>query len=202
MCVCERERGGRERFLGCLVIFKQGSKTKFLDTLSLHACTSGQTTRQKVLWKSRMSKAHTQSRSRPWFNVSSPNGLAEVHWLHISQGGRRRVSKDRRDVFVKGTVQDVRDDFQVSIKIIYKRHICVQFVFVSVYSCAPIILCQGKVGWGGWWELTIRCQAYSSRIILKKPLWDRELGLDGSIGTQNVRTISYFTFLEFDAVLC
>ena len=127
VCVCERERErdreGMERIFFMMGInFNQGSKTKFLDTLSLHACTSGQTTRQKVLWKSKMSKSHSQSRSRPWFNISSPNGLAEVHWLHVSQGGRRRVSKDRRDVFVKGTVQDVRGDFQVSIKITFIRY--------------------------------------------------------------------------------
>ena len=66
-----------------------------------------------------MSKSLSQSRSHPWFNISSPNGLAEVHWLHIGQGGRRKVSKDRREVFMKGTVQDVRDDFQVSIKHFY-----------------------------------------------------------------------------------
>ena len=61
-----------------------------------------------------MSKAHP-SNSYPWFSVSSPNGLAEVHWLHVSQGGRKKVSKERRDIFMKGTVQDVRGDFQVSI---------------------------------------------------------------------------------------
>jgi hypothetical protein len=82
-----------------------------------------------------MSKGHTQSRSRPWFNVSSPNGLAEVHWLHVSQGGRRRVSKDRRDVFVKGTVQDVRGDFQVSIKII----IFIRNTFVYNSSLFPCV---------------------------------------------------------------
>ena len=47
-------------------------------------------------------------------NVSSPNSLADVHWCHVTRGGRR-VSKEQRDVFVKGTIQDVRDDFQVSM---------------------------------------------------------------------------------------
>ena len=82
--------------------------------MSLHACTSGQTTHQKAVWKSQMKKAHS-STSHPWFNVSSPNGLSEVHWLHVARGGRRKVSKERREVFTKGTVQDVRGDFQVSI---------------------------------------------------------------------------------------
>ena len=62
-----------------------------------------------------MSKA-SPSNSRPWFSVSSPNSLAEVHWLHVGQGGRKKISKERREVFMKGTVQDVRGDFQVSIK--------------------------------------------------------------------------------------
>ena len=82
--------------------------------MSLHTCTSGQTTHQKAIWKSHVSKA-SSSTFHPWFNVSSPNGLSEVHWLHVAQGGRRKVSKERREVFIKGTVQDVRDDFQVSI---------------------------------------------------------------------------------------
>ena len=49
-----------------------------------------------------------------WLSVSSPNGLADVHWLHVgSQNGSPRIEKDKRDVFVKGRIQDVRKQFQV-----------------------------------------------------------------------------------------
>ena len=66
-----------------------------------------------------MNKTRPSNSQRPWFSVSSPNGLAEVHWLHVGQGGRKKVSKERREIFMKGSVQDVRGDFQVSIKVIY-----------------------------------------------------------------------------------
>lgn len=50
-----------------------------------------------------------------WLSVSSPNGLADVHWLHVgSHTGSPRIEKDKRDVFVKGRIQDVRKQFQVS----------------------------------------------------------------------------------------
>ena len=44
--------------------------------------------------------------------VSSPNSLADVHWLHVSKG-TRKLDKTQRNVFVNGSVQDIRDDFQV-----------------------------------------------------------------------------------------
>ena len=54
------------------------------------------------------------SSGKHWLSVSSPNGLADVHWLHVgSQNGSPRIEKDKRDVFVKGRIQDVRKQFQV-----------------------------------------------------------------------------------------
>lgn len=47
--------------------------------------------------------------------VSSPNSLADVHQLHIqSLDGMARIDKDKRNVFVKGRIQDIRKQFQVS----------------------------------------------------------------------------------------
>ena len=118
----ERENKGVGEIITKLVYnvctFIQSSATKFLDTLSLHTCTSGQTTHQKGIWKALMNKTRpSNSCYLPWFSVSSPNGLADVHWLHIGQGGRKKISKERREIFMKGTIQDVRADFQVSIKV-------------------------------------------------------------------------------------
>ena len=46
--------------------------------------------------------------------MSSPNGLADVHWLHVGlHNGSSRIDKDMRKVFVKGRIQDVRKQFQV-----------------------------------------------------------------------------------------
>lgn len=50
--------------------------------------------------------------SRLWMEVSSPNSLAEVHWLHTRRQ-KKRVDKTLRDVFVKGSIQDIRNNFQV-----------------------------------------------------------------------------------------
>ena len=51
-----------------------------------------------------------------WESVSCPNGLADVHWLHVgSHKGSPRIDKEKRDVFVKGRIQDVRKQFQVII---------------------------------------------------------------------------------------
>lgn len=47
-----------------------------------------------------------------WMEVSSPGNLADVHWLHVRRG-KRKMDKTKRDVFVKGTIQDIRKDFQV-----------------------------------------------------------------------------------------
>lgn len=87
----------------------QSSATKFLDTLSLHTCVAGQTTLQKILWQAAL-KHPDQWTS--WMNVSSPNSLSHAHWCHVTRG-RRRMNKEQRSVFVKGSIQDVRNQFQV-----------------------------------------------------------------------------------------
>lgn len=52
-------------------------------------------------------------------SVSSPNSLVDVHWLHVgSQNGSSRIEKEKRNVFVKGRIQDVRKQFQVSLLVV------------------------------------------------------------------------------------
>ena len=82
--------------------------------MSLHTCVAGQTTAQKILWHHYMGKQSVSEGHRDWMGMSSPSSLVDVHWLYVSgrQGGRV-LSKAKRDVFVKGTVADVREDFQV-----------------------------------------------------------------------------------------
>ncbi len=61
-----------------------------------------------------------------WMGVSSPNSLVDVHWLYVgskdNEGGgagggatRQRISKAQREMFVKGKIQDIRKNFQVSV---------------------------------------------------------------------------------------
>lgn len=47
-----------------------------------------------------------------WMEVSSSNNLVDVHKLHVKKE-KGTISKKLRDVFVTGTIQDIRDDFQV-----------------------------------------------------------------------------------------
>lgn len=108
--------------------FWQGPRTKFLDTMSLHTCVAGQSTEQKVLWwqkagwkrvvegeenggrgRGRITRANDS-----WMCVSSPSNLVDVHWLYVgAKEGRQRLSKEKRDIFVKGKIQDIRRHFQV-----------------------------------------------------------------------------------------
>lgn len=115
----------------CCFFFFKGPRTKFLDTLSLHVCVAGQTSHQKGIWMSRKKQLNKAfggeeeegeggqaqvpvkrtSSSSLWMEVSSPNNLSDVHWLHVRRG--KKLDKQPRDIFVKGTMQDIRNDFQV-----------------------------------------------------------------------------------------
>jgi DNA polymerase gamma 1 len=45
-----------------------------------------------------------------WFNTGSLNNLAAVYKNHC---GGEDLKKEARDIFVKGTMKDVRENFQV-----------------------------------------------------------------------------------------
>lgn len=79
--------------------------TRFLDTMSLHVCVSGVTSYQRAILKS---KKDLLDEDLDWSSQSSLNSLSEVYKLYC--GGE--LSKDPRNVFVKGTLQDIDDDFQ------------------------------------------------------------------------------------------
>ena len=93
---------------------------RFLDTLGLHTCVSGQTTSQKVMWKSKDGEGSVARQEEGWMAASSPSSLADVHWLYVAgPSGGEKLKKDPRDVFVKGKIQDVRNEFQVSNLTLY-----------------------------------------------------------------------------------
>lgn len=48
--------------------------------------------------------------------VTSENSLAEVHQLHCA-ASLTEVKKEIRDIFVKGDLNDVKANFQVSLEI-------------------------------------------------------------------------------------
>ncbi|XP_030646038.1 DNA polymerase subunit gamma-1 [Chanos chanos] len=106
----------------------KGSKVRFLDTMSLHMAISGLTGFQRSLWmaskhgkrrglqevKEHMRKTSLRHEgpkigSMDWVNISSINNLADVHALYV---GGKPLKKEARDIFVKGSMLDVRNNFQ------------------------------------------------------------------------------------------
>ncbi|KAJ2118912.1 DNA-directed DNA polymerase gamma mip1, partial [Coemansia sp. RSA 720] len=87
----------------------------FLDTMSLHVSNSGLCSRQRLFWM-RYSRAKKENDEEylqlnadtgKFFDVSSLNSLSEVarHYCRIE------MSKERRNVFVEGTLDEVRARF-------------------------------------------------------------------------------------------
>uniref|UniRef100_A0A672UCS0 DNA polymerase subunit gamma-1 n=1 Tax=Strigops habroptila TaxID=2489341 RepID=A0A672UCS0_STRHB len=106
----------------------QGSRVRFLDTMSMHMAISGLTGFQRSLWMAakhgkrkglqqvRQHIKKTQSKmegptitSWDWVHVSSINNLADVHALYV---GGEPLEKEARELFVKGTMADIRTHFQ------------------------------------------------------------------------------------------
>lgn len=98
---------------------------RFVDTMSLHICVSGVTSYQKSLLTKAKKAAtdNTESASETECNAadaedieslqenSSLNGLAEVLKLYCD----RHLDKAGRDVFVDGSLGDVKQQFQTSM---------------------------------------------------------------------------------------
>ncbi|KAJ2256930.1 DNA-directed DNA polymerase gamma mip1 [Coemansia sp. RSA 455] len=87
----------------------------FLDTMSLHVSGGGLCNQQRLYWQ-RYSRAKRENDTEylqlnadtgKFFDVSSLNSLKEVaaHYCKIN------MDKSKRDVFMEGTLQDVRNDF-------------------------------------------------------------------------------------------
>ncbi|KAJ8393159.1 hypothetical protein AAFF_G00068420 [Aldrovandia affinis] len=106
----------------------KGSKMRFLDTMSLHMAISGMTGFQRTLWMARKVgkrrglqevKEHLKKASRrpqgpvigawDWVEHSSLNNLSDVHALYV---GGAPLEKEAREIFVKGSMADVRASFQ------------------------------------------------------------------------------------------
>ena len=51
-----------------------------------------------------------QISSWDWLDISSVNNLADVHSLYV---GGPRLEKEPRELFIKGNMKDVRENFQV-----------------------------------------------------------------------------------------
>ncbi|GJQ84533.1 tam [Trypoxylus dichotomus] len=77
--------------------------TRFLDTMSLHICVSGVTSYQRAMLKSNKSNEEDES----WQSCSSLNSLSDVHNLYCGS----HIDKETRDIFVDGTLSQIKEDF-------------------------------------------------------------------------------------------
>ncbi|XP_067620356.1 DNA polymerase subunit gamma-1, mitochondrial [Eurosta solidaginis] len=80
---------------------------RFIDTMSLHISVSGITSYQRALLKS---KKETDPADEEWQAQSSLNSLVDVHRLYC---GGEPLSKEERNIFLKGTLNDVKQNFQL-----------------------------------------------------------------------------------------
>lgn len=81
--------------------------TRFLDTMSLHVCVSGVTSYQRAMLKAQKELSEDDQN---WGSLTSLNSLTEVHKLYCNK--EDKLNKNRRDVFISGSLADIRDDFQ------------------------------------------------------------------------------------------
>lgn len=91
------------------------NKTKFLDTLSLHMCICGLTGLQRAVKVAQKRKTREDEpvesedlQNNAWIEKSSLNNLADVYEFHCGS----KISKDDREIFVEGTMEDVRANYQ------------------------------------------------------------------------------------------
>ncbi|XP_030569868.1 DNA polymerase subunit gamma-1, mitochondrial [Drosophila novamexicana] len=80
--------------------------TRFVDTMSLHMCVSGVTSYQRAMLKSKKEPAEEDLN---WLKQSALNNLVDVHRLYC---GGEPLSKEPRNIFVEGTLEQVRQQFQ------------------------------------------------------------------------------------------
>ncbi|KYN00492.1 DNA polymerase subunit gamma-1, mitochondrial [Cyphomyrmex costatus] len=79
--------------------------TRFLDTMSLHVCVSGLNSYQRSLLISKKADMEKEI----WQSTTSLNSLVEVHKLYCGY----EISKEGRDLFVEGTIEDIKDNFNM-----------------------------------------------------------------------------------------
>lgn len=83
-----------------------------------------------------------QVSSWDWVHVSSINNLADVHALYV---GGEPLQKEARELFVKGTMADVRNNFQVWAVVLWMA-MGQETAFVGVFFslwCMAGTYCKG-----------------------------------------------------------
>ncbi|XP_026537638.1 DNA polymerase subunit gamma-1 [Notechis scutatus] len=148
----------------------QGSQTRFLDTMSMHMAISGLTGFQRSLWKAakqgkgrglqqvqqHIKKTRSKSSgpmigSWNWVNISSINNLADVHSLYV---GGQPLKKEARELFIKGSMNDIRNNFQ---ELMNYCALDVQATYEIFHEQLPLFLkrCPHPVTFAGMLEMGV-----------------------------------------------
>ncbi len=85
----------------------ENSGAKFLDTMSMHVCVSGVTSYQRAMMKA---KKELSEEDQLWGSLTSLNSLKEVYKLYCNK--EETLDKEIRNIFMEGTLEDIRNDFQ------------------------------------------------------------------------------------------
>lgn len=76
--------------------------------MSLHICVGGLTSFQRAVLKSGKDNEEDQA----WKECSSLNSLVEVYKLYCG----KKLEKETREIFVEGTISEIKEDFQKVMK--------------------------------------------------------------------------------------
>lgn len=83
----------------------KNSALRFLDTMAIHISIAGVTSSQKAMLKS---KTADPEKNQDWMEWAALSSLHDLYQFYCDAF----LKKFKRDVFVSGSLQDVRDDFQ------------------------------------------------------------------------------------------
>lgn len=119
---------GYDRSFMCEQYNLKLDSTRFLDTMSLHICLSGLTGYQRALSLSskaaekrgldkgeidELYRSKKQPNPNQWKETGTLNNLKDVYDFYCKKSANyQAISKDTRDVFVTGDLNDIRSDFQ------------------------------------------------------------------------------------------
>ncbi|CAI9719229.1 DNA polymerase subunit gamma-1-like [Octopus vulgaris] len=120
------------------------TKLRFLDTMSLHIASVGFTAFQRSLYQASKketspSKVREHLASKKyrneeinvnWMDVGTMNNLNDVYQFHCNG---EPLEKSKRDVFINGTMLDVREDFQSLMSYCSKDVIATHDVFTELW---------------------------------------------------------------------
>lgn len=158
--------------------------TRFMDTMSLHVCVSGLTGYQRALSSSHkvarkkgindnilheLYKVKGQPNPELWSQFGTLNNLRDVYKFYCKNNNDFvPISKEERDVFVVGSVDDIRNDFQNLMSYCSRDVKATSDVFLKLWPLF-ILRCPHPVTLAGMLEMStmflpVKCQQWLSYI--------------------------------------